>query len=117
MHRLAAVEWRTAAEDLTGVVHGGSLSDDFVLHGFTSVGAAEVSVAPLEIEVIEAVAWDVADASLPEGASPDDLLGCQVSPDLGTGDPIDAEPCVRAFAVRCLTRAFRRPATRADVEQ
>jgi hypothetical protein len=116
MHRLTGAEWRAAALDLTGVSYDGDLPADFVLHGYTSVGAAEVTIAPLDLEVLEAAAWEVADAALPEGTPPEALLGCPVTPALGADElAVDPGPCVASFAVPFLTRAFRRPVGRADV--
>lgn len=118
MHRLTGAEWRAAVLDLTGVSSTGELPADFVLHGFSSVGAAEVTIAPVEFEQLEAAAWDVADLALPDAASTSDILGCATEPPLGAPDlEIAASPCVRSFAARFLTRAFRRPASRADVDR
>ncbi len=110
LHRLTGPEWRNAAEQLTGVRFEGALPNDLVLHGYSSVGAAEVAVAPLELEQYEAAAWAVADAAVPDAAAVDATLGCPTTPPLGREDlAADGAACVRAWGAELLRQAWRRP--------
>jgi hypothetical protein len=110
LHRLTADEWRNAADALLGVRWEGDLPADFELHGYTSVGAAEVTVAPLDFEMYEAAAWGTVEQAVPDAAARDALLGCTATPLLGLEDLFGgSEACLRTFAVRLLTEAWRRP--------
>jgi hypothetical protein len=118
LHRLTQTEWRNSVADLLGVDFTGELPPDFVLHGYSSVGAAEVTVAPLDFEQYESAAWDVAAAAVPDSTARDALLGCSLSPPLGREELFaGAESCVRTFAVDFLTRAWRRPVSGDDVQR
>jgi len=110
LHRLTADEWRNSAEALLGVRWEGDLPADFELHGYTSVGSAEVTVAPLDFELYETAAWGVAAQAVPDGVSRDALLGCTAAPMQGLEDQFTgSEQCLRTFAVGLLAEAWRRP--------
>ncbi len=112
LHRLTDAEWRNAAEDLTGVRWEGDLPQDLVLHGYSSVGAAETTVAPLDFELYEAAAWAVAEAAVPDADARDAIVGCDATPLLGLEDELlDSAACIRTFAAGLLEQAWRRPAS------
>ena len=107
LHRLTDRQWRNAAEDLTGVRWEGDLPADFALHGFVAVGAAEITVAPLDFELYEAAAWGLAESAVPDAPTRDALLGCAVEAEAGQ-EAIDPGPCLRTFLADLLDRAWRR---------
>ena len=110
LHRLTQIEWRNAVEALVGVRWEGDLPADFDLHGYTSVGAAETTVAPLDFEMYEAAAWAVAEVAVPDEGARDALLGCTSAPLLGLEDLFTgSDQCLGSFAVRLLAEAWRRP--------
>jgi hypothetical protein len=118
LHRLTQAEWRNSVADLLGVGFEGELPPDFVLHGYASVGAAEVTIAPTDFELYEAAAWSAVQDAVPDDAARAALLGCPVEPPLGQEDGwAGEEACVRAFLVAFLGRAWRRPATGDDVQR
>ena len=118
LHRLTQHEWRNSVADLLGVVFEGELPADFVLHGYASVGAAEVTVAPLDFEVYEAAAWTVAQEAVADDVARDARLGCSLEPPLGREDVFAGEEaCLRAFLVDFLGRTWRRPVTGDDLQR
>ncbi len=105
MHRLTDEQFRNAAEDLTGVRFEGELPVDYSLHGYTSVGAGELAVSPLEYEQYEAASWALASASLPDEAAIERMMG-------GPYSRAALEGVLPGF----LRRAWRRDATAEEVE-
>lgn len=127
--RLTAAQYRNAVEDLTGHRPSGSLPVDYDLHGYTSVGAGELSIAPYDLELYEAAAWEAAAAAVPDAAAVDPLLGCAVEPALvdrmlppaatDTGAPMPPgtdSACVRSWVSRVVAEGWRRPAVSDEVE-
>ena len=110
LHRLTDAQWRAAALDLTGVAWTGPLPGDYALHGYASVGAATLSLSPLELEQVEAAAWGVADAALPDLAAVEAAFGCAPITAPGAAPPsaLDLE-CATPGLVARATQAWRRP--------
>lgn len=100
MYRVTDAEWRNSVEDLLGVTYDGALPVDYVLHGYTRIGASELTIPPLDLELYEAAAWDVATEAVPDPTARDALLGCS---------GLDSA-CVRGWAAGFARRAWRRPA-------
>ena len=123
LFRLTDAAWRAAARDLTGAGYAGVLPVDYKLYGYTSVGAGELSIAPLDLELYEAAAWSLADAVAGTAATRDALVGCPLAPPPGALDSeadtwaVGARRCVEGWATHLLSRAWRRPATEAELEQ
>ncbi len=109
MYRLTQPQLHNAVDDLLGVPILTELPADYRLHGYTAVGASELSVAPAEFEQYEAMAWDVARDAAANEAERDALLGCST-----TSDGAD---CVQSWLPGFLGRAWRRPATADEVER
>ncbi len=116
LQRLTDPWWRNAVEDLLGVHYEGALPVDYLLSGFASVGATEVTVAPLDLEMYEAAAWDVAELAVPDATARDTLVGCALVPLLGEED-LGSDPvvCVEQFAARFASRAWRRSVDREEL--
>jgi hypothetical protein len=102
MHRLTAEQYRRAVHDLFGVHFEGALPEDYVLHGYTAVGAGTLSVSASEFERYESAAWEVA-AAVVDGA-PEALLGCTT------------HDCARAWFAEVSRRAWRHPAESDDLD-
>lgn len=116
LHRLTEGQLRAAVLDATGVRYGGPLPASYALHGFASVGAATLSLSPVELEQIEAMAWEVAARAVPDADHRDAVLGCPLIGRPGDLEPLDAAPCLRAWLALHLRRAWRRPATGAELD-
>lgn len=127
--RLTEAQYRNAVEDLTGHRPSGSLPVDYDLHGYTSVGAGELSIAPYDLELYEAAAWEAVEVAVPDGAAVDSLVGCAVEPSAlermvpavssDTGAPMAAgvdSDCVRSWVSRLVVEGWRRPAVADEVE-
>jgi len=95
MRRLTEDQYRNSVQDLVGVAYGGELPVDYSLHGYTAVGASELAIPPLDLELYEAASWSVAS---------------QVTPRC-SGDPV----CVRGIAAELGERAWRRPLDSAEL--
>ena len=115
LHRLTDAAYRASVRDLLGVGYGGALPIDYRLYGYAAVGATEVSISPLDLELYETAAWSLARAAVPDAAARDTRVGCPL--DLPPG-AIDADAdaallvaagCIRAFSAQLLRRAWRRP--------
>ena len=89
LRRLTEAQYRNSVEDLVGVAYTGELPVDYSLHGYTTVGASELAIPPLDLELYEAASWE---------------LATQVDPRC-SGDPT----CVRGVAAELGLRAWRRP--------
>jgi len=100
LHRLTDAQYRNAVRDLVGVTYTGELPVDYVLHGYVSIGAGELTVGPLDLEMYESAAWELAELSLPDDDSVEALLGCAYD-----------TPCLDAALEPFLRRAWRRPST------
>jgi hypothetical protein len=115
MHRLTDPAWRASARDLLGVGYGGELPIDYRLYGYAAVGATEVSISPLDLELYEAAAWALARAAVPDAATRDARVGCALDLPPGATDAdasaalLAAAGCVRAWTADLLRRAWRRP--------
>lgn len=113
LHRLTDSQWRNAVEDLTGHRFTGALPGDYVIQGYSAVGAAEVTIAPTDLELFETAAWSVAAAVV---ADADTALGCALTAPLGEGDlALDGTACLRGWLSQTGTRAWRRPLTELEL--
>ena len=110
MHRLTEHEWRTSVSQLLHVQVGANLPGDYRLHGFTSVGAAELSIASSDLDLYEAAAWAAAEAALPDTPSLHERVGCDLT--------VLAEPevCIAPFAADLARQAWRRPIDSHEVD-
>ncbi|MFK7928322.1 MAG: DUF1592 domain-containing protein [Myxococcota bacterium] len=110
MHRLTEPEYRAAVHSVLGVTSTAQLPGDYRLHGFTSVGAAELSVPPADLDLYEASAWHVAGLALPDRAALTQRLGCDVS------RYEDPSACVAPFAAELAHKAWHRPIDQHEVD-
>ncbi|MCB9779837.1 MAG: DUF1588 domain-containing protein [Alphaproteobacteria bacterium] len=107
LHRLTEAQLRGALAAVFDVDVTADLPGDTELHGYAVVGGSELTWAPSELEQLEAVAWDLADAWAPDATTAESRLGC----DLG-GDPLSGEAgedCIGGFVTELGRRAWRRP--------
>lgn len=110
MHRLTEAEYRTSVGQLLGVDVQAELPVDYRLHGFTTVGGAELSIAPADLEQYEASAWEIASRVLPDPAARDLALSCAL-------DQIpDPEACIAPWALDLARQAWRRPLDQQDLD-
>lgn len=129
LYRLTEPQLRHAVEDLTGVVPTSPLPVDYDLHGYDSVGAGELTIAPYDLELYETMAWEVAEAVFPSDEAVSAELGCAVTPSPAaallassddTGAPLGAGSldtvCVQTWASALVAEAWRRPATSDEVD-
>ncbi len=120
LHRLTDAAWRNSARDLLGVGFSGELPVDYRLHGYTTVGATEVSISPFDLELYETAAWTLARAAVPDDAARDARVGCDLDPAPGLTDAeLDAwrpEACVAGWLGSYLLQAWRRPPTLDEIE-
>jgi len=84
------------------------LPQDDQLYGFTSLSAATKTIAPVEAERYEDATYAVLDQVWNDTTRRDALVGCPPS-DLNAR-------CVRDFVEDFTTRAWRRPATAAEID-
>ncbi len=107
--RLTNVQHRNSVEALTGIRIEAVGADDIVpaeVFAFTDEGAAIVGTSDLDVRRYQLAASEAATRLVARGDARD-WAGC---------DPSDAsDPCIDAFVRRFLRRAFRRPATDAEV--
>jgi hypothetical protein len=82
------------------------LEADTPLHGFSTVGAAELTISPRAAEQFEVAAQALADWAMADAATRDALVGC---------DPAAVE-CQRGFFERIGQRAWRRPLDPAELD-
>jgi hypothetical protein len=113
LHRLTDRQLRHTWADLVGVTWTGALPADYVLHGYATVGGAEQTLPPADLELLDGAAWAVAEDAVPDAATAAALLGCEVG---GDTDAAVDEPCLRTWLAAFLRRAWRRPATRPEVD-
>jgi len=106
LHRLTEAHYRAATEAVVGLRYEGELPVDYQLHGYAHVGAGELSIGPLDLELYEAAAWELATLSLPDDDSVEALLGC----------PYDSA-CLESALGPFLRRAWRRPPTDTEITE
>lgn len=102
LYRLTRTQYRETVRALLGgdIRVPTDLEADTPLHGYSTVGAGELTVAPRAAEQYEAAAYDLAAQAL-EPARRMKLVGCEVK-----AEPGDA--CGRDFLARFGRRAYRR---------
>jgi hypothetical protein len=104
--RLTDAQWRGSVRQLLGVDYAGYLPADYALHGHVSVGASVIATSPLEWELYEASAWNVANEAV--GAA--ELRAARLPCALDVPNVDDALGCVRVWATDLARGAWRRPA-------
>ncbi len=109
-HRLTQAGYRSAVRELFDLEVTSPLPVDLRLNGFTSVGAAQLSIASADLDLYEVAAWDTAALAIPGPAVRDDRLGCA----LDRVEP--AENCIAPWAAALARRAWRRPLDRQDLD-
>ncbi len=104
LHRLTLGQYRNSVRDLLGdVTVPEDLEVDTSLHGFTTVGATELTVPPHAAEQYEDAARSLAAQVFADRDRATAFVGCT---------PANADdPCVRDFLARFGRRTFRRPLT------
>lgn len=108
MRRLTRAQYGNCVTDLLGPVNlPVDLDPDNPIHGFTSIGAREVTIAPRAAEQFEAAAFDVAGQVFGNGERRAGLVGC---------DPADGA-CVRDFLNRFGRLAWRRALTGEEMDE
>ncbi|UJR78561.1 DUF1592 domain-containing protein [Sandaracinus amylolyticus] len=110
LHRLTRAEYEQTIRDLfpAGTTVPGDLPNDTLLHGFSTVGASELTIPPLEVEQYESSANALATQMLADPARRTAFFGCDVAS--------EGEPCLRAFIVRFGRLAWRRALEPGEVE-
>lgn len=108
MVRLTEPQLRLAIADVTGVWFEGTLPVDYRLHGYTTVGGGTLSISPYDLELYEAMAWDVAAAWLPDQQARLEVMGC---------DPDEVSPCLRPWLSDTGLLAWRRPLSTDELDQ
>ena len=111
-YRLTERQLRNTWLDLTGVDWQGTLPADLALHGYTNVGASELTVPPVDLEVYEAAAWGVATTWLPDDQAAT-VVGCD---DLLTAEADRAASCIRGWAVAVATQGWRRAVLAEEID-
>ena len=96
MRRLTEPQYRNAVEDLVGVSYSGELPLDYSLHGYDTVGASEIAISPLDLELYEAASWE---------------LATQVTP-VCSGD----SGCIRGRASQLGLEVWRRPLSSEELD-
>lgn len=119
LHRLTEAQYRNAVEDLLGVRYAGELPGDYRIYGYGTVGSAEVTLSPTELELVETAAWEVATAAVGSDAARDALVGCPLGVPLGAPDSwrTDDHACVQGFVAGFGRRAWRRPLEGEEIEE
>lgn len=111
LHRLTVAQYQAAARDLLGVVQApADLPADSPLHGYSSVGSSEVTIAPRDLELYEGAALELAGQVFNDAKARLALVGCDPAAPPGGDD------CARAFLERFAARAYRRPLTGAGTD-
>lgn len=110
LHRLTVRHYTNSVRDLLGnVVVPQDLEVDTPLHGFTTVGASNLTIGPRAAEQYDAAAQDLAAQVFADPARREALVGC-----VPTG--VD-DPCIRTFVESFGRRAFRRPLASDEVDR
>lgn len=112
LHRLTRTQYQETLRSLfgDGIKLPEDLEVDTPLHGFTSIGASELTIPPRAAEQYEAASYDVAHQVWSSADQRRVLLGENCTP-RGTDDP-----CVREFLASFGRRAFRRPIESAELD-
>lgn len=107
---LSVSEYRATLRDLLGVEVPGTdtFQADTPVQGFTAIGATRVAYSAPKVERFEQVAYELAGEVFAEGGRRQDLVGCEPSS--------STDPCIREFLASFARRAFRRPATAAELD-
>ena len=104
LHRLTVSQYRNAVTALLGpaVTVPADLEADTPLHGFSTVGAGELTISPHAAEQFETSAQVVATQAVSTPEARAALVGC---------DPVAVagDPCLRSTFERLGRRAWRRP--------
>ena len=111
LHRLTRTQYQLTVRDLLGepLALPTDLEADTPLHGFSTIGAGELSVSPRAVEQYELAAYDLAGQVFRDPQRRLTLMGCTPA---ATNDP-----CIREFLSRFGQRAFRRPLSAAELDQ
>lgn len=105
LHRLTRAQYVASTRALMGdVVVPDDLEVDTPLHGFTTIGAAELTIGPRAAEQFEAAALSVAEQAI---ARREGFTGCDAA----------EEGCRRAFLARFGRQAWRRPIDGAELDE
>jgi hypothetical protein len=110
MRRLTRAEYQATLKDLFGddLDVPTDLEVDTALHGYSSVGASELTISPHGAEQYEAAAMNVARQVFGDEARRTALVGCTPTS--------AADPCVRTFLETFGRRAWRRPLTAGELD-
>lgn len=118
MYRLTDAELRATLQATFGIPYDGPLPNDFVLHGYRSVGAASLTINPSEFEAYEQAAWAVATTAIPDSAAVRERLGCSPATPLGHARDADrGAPCVASGLAPLATQAWRRPVRQSELDR
>lgn len=110
LHRLTGLQYTNTLRDLLGepLKIETKLEPDTSLHGFTTVGASELTISPVEAEQFEAVAYEVTGQVFGDAKRRDAFVGCKPA----SGD----DDCARSFIADFGLRAWRRPLVTDEVD-
>lgn len=110
LHRLTRAQYGNSLRALFGDVRVPTdLEVDTSLYGFTTVGAASLSIGPRAAEQYEAAALDVAAQVFADDTARTTLVGCAPA--------VIDDPCVRTFFASFGRRAWRRPLTTEELDR
>ncbi|HMI88737.1 MAG TPA: DUF1592 domain-containing protein [Polyangiaceae bacterium] len=112
LRRLTIAQYRNSIRDLLGadVTVTTELEEDTMLSGFSSIGAARVSLSAKLVEQFETSALAIAKQVLSNTATRGALVGC--TPAATTDDA-----CTRTFVTKIGRRAWRRPLLAEEADQ
>ena len=110
LRRLTIEQYKNAVADLFGptILVTRPLEPDLATNGLVALGSAQTSISPWGVEQYEATAYDVAEQAM--GAPP---VRAALGVDAHDGS-VDLA-ATRAFAQKLARRAWRRPATEAEL--
>ncbi|MEC8382437.1 MAG: DUF1592 domain-containing protein [Myxococcota bacterium] len=110
--RLTDSQYRNVVRDVLDHSFTGQLPIDYDLHGYTSVGAADISVTPYDLELYEQAAWEIAEAVIPDDSARIAHMGCDVEPsptEQLSSNVVLNHDCVESWLVPLVTELWRRP--------
>ena len=81
MWRHTDTQYRNTVFALTGIHFEGELPVDYNLHGYTHVGAGEVTIAPYDLELYEQAAWEITEEKLPDMEAVKAIVDCSFERD------------------------------------